>query len=583
MKKKKVFTWRINLFIFIIFSLGAIFGVAISGIQIPSLEGYLLSRAQTIDTNSLENVYDPSCFATSANATYSNATCSNATYSNATYANASSNDASNDFIILTQLTADNDSVKPGERIYLQCYTYGNCLNGATLSFFNSGLGMGITSQLEFEGDRTFITIPEEAVAGTYDFEKIILNATSYGRGTFTKTYTAADLEQKLSISVEQLENVKDIELKSVKFEKDEVVIGDALGVSLETDEEVSSAKFTFKNTENGKLAIAYMKKDGGKEYISFSSNTSEGTYDLTTLVLSNAKTTTIYSKEGAQSSKPYSFDNKIKVTKGDSATLEYNNEDITSEIITEIATSTNLTKLIVNADSKSIISEDIFNAIKGKNVELILNYKGNQFIFNGRDITTTKDIDVSIKSYSLSSRYDEIKNLVGEKGVIVNFASNGNLPSKARVKIKQTSDMKLAFGINSINVYYYDDLTQKFEEVTKNITADAENYYTFTITHNSKFLLTTEKLDDSLLQAGEDNVVSFLMSNKVYLILIILAILLIVVVIVVIIIYNNNKGKKSAYTVDNTKKDERIEEKVEENVEQISSRHGAQENSNGEE
>ena len=90
MKKKKVFTWRINLFIFIIFSLGAIFGVAISGIQIPSLEGYLLSRAQTIDTNSLENVYDPSCFATSANATYSNATCSNATYSNATYATGTS-------------------------------------------------------------------------------------------------------------------------------------------------------------------------------------------------------------------------------------------------------------------------------------------------------------------------------------------------------------------------------------------------------------------------------------------------------------------------------------------------------------
>lgn len=560
-QKKKIFTWRINLFIFLIFSLGCIFGVAISGIQIPSLEGYLMSKATTITTNSYQDIEaDPSCYATSPNAT-----CSDVDYGNATSPNATSDDARDDFILLTQLTAENTSAQAGQRIYLHCYTYGNCLNGATLTFYNNNIGLGFTSQLEFEGDTTFITIPEETVPATYDFSSIILNATSYGSGTFTKMYGANDIENKLSITVEKNESIKDIELKKIDFEKDEIAIGENLGVILQTDVEVSSAKFTFKNTQTEQLVTAYMKKDGGKDYISFASSTKEGTYELTKLVLSNSNSTTIYSKDEDQSSIAYNFDNKIKVNSGDNTTLEYNNEEITSDDVTEIATSNNVQRVIINADTKSVISEDIFNAVKGKTIELIINYKGNQFIFIGQEITTTKDIDVSIKSYSLVSRFDEIKNFVGENGVVVNFASNGNLPSKARIKIKQTSEMKTVLGSNSIYVYYYDDLTQKFEEVVNNLVADSDGYYTFSVTHNSKFLFTTEKLDDSLLQETEDeNVVSFLMSNKVYLILIILALVLIVVVIVIIIVYNKKKKEVTNTPVAPKKEDYLTDKKIEE-------------------
>ena len=548
--KRKLFTWRINLFLFIIFSMGCIFGVAIHGALGGVIEHYIASRAQIIEQNSLEDVETCISYATPANATWANAT-----WANATWMNASSTDARNDFMLLTQLTTKYTTAKAGEKIEIELYTYGNCLNGASLTFYSNELGLGFTSQVDFEDGKKFITLPEETVAGKYTIENVMLFGTSYAGGTFTRTYKAQELENPISLTVEKPASAKDIELQSITLDKTETKVGENVKVDIKADTEVTNAKLTFENTSNQEKAIVYLKNDNDEKCISFSSTTKDGEYELTNLVLSNANTTTIYAKNAADNAKQYNFNTKIKVTKGETEDLEYNNEDITSEIVKEIADSKTLKKLTINADSKSLISEDIFNAIKGKNVELIVNYKGNQFIFNGKEIDVAKDIDVSVKSYSLASKNDELKNLVGDSGIILTFASNGSLPSTATIKIKRTVDMKNVLGIDKVYVYYFDEQTLKFEEVAKNLQLDAQNYYTFKIDHNSKFLLTNNELDDSLLQEGDNNVVSFLMESKVYLILIILAILVIVIVLVVLVVYKkNNKKKKTMVTVDNTVK-----------------------------
>ena len=498
----------------------------------------------------LEDVETCISYATPANATWANAT-----WANATWMNASSTDARNDFMILTQLTTKYTTAKAGEKIEIELYTYGNCLNGASLTFYSNELGLGFTSQVDFEDGKKFITLPEETVAGKYTIENVMLFGTSYAGGTFTRTYKAQELENPISLTVEKPASAKDIELQSITLDKTETKVGENVKVDIKADTEVTNAKLTFENTSNQEKAIVYLKNENDEKCISFSSTTKDGEYELTNLVLSNANTTTIYAKNAADNAKQYNFNTKIKVTKGETEDLEYNNEDITSEIVKEIADSKTLKKLTINADSKSLLSEDIFNAIKGKNVELIVNYKGNQFIFNGKEIDVAKDIDVSVKSYSLASKNDELKNLVGDSGIILTFASNGSLPSTATIKIKRTVDMKNVLGIDKVYVYYFDEQTLKFEEVAKNLQLDAQNYYTFKIDHNSKFLLTNNELDDSLLQEGDNNVVSFLMESKVYLILIILAILVIVIVLVVLVVYKkNNKKKKTMVTVDNTVK-----------------------------
>lgn len=555
--RKKIFTWRINLFIFIVFTLGCMFGVVIHGISIPSLEGYLMSRARTLETDSYVNIYQDS---TSCNATSANATSCNATGTNATSCNATSTDARNDFIILTQLTMDSSTVKPGQRIDLQCYTYGNCLKSVTLSFYNESMKIGFSTQVQYEGDSAYIIIPDDMVPGEYKLDNVLLIADSYGDGTFSRKYIAKENDLDISVIIEKDENIKDIELRSVKFENDEVIIGDNLGVILETDSDINSARFILRNKETQDTIISYMKEENQKDCISFPSNTKEGTYELVSIALSNGNTTTVYSKGASSGEKEYNFNNTVVVKKGDSELINYNNEDVTEEVIKEITASKILKKVIINADTKSIISSDLFNAIKGRDIQLVINYKGNQYEFNGNEIEFSKDIDVSIKSYLLSEEND-IKEIVGKDGIILSFMSNGNLPCKAKIRIKQTSEMKRVLGIESIYVYYFDEDTSKFEEVAKNINLDSQNYYEFSLTHNSEFLLTNEELDEKLIQKNDEEVVSFLMSSKVYLLLIMLAILVIVVVIVVIIVYNRNKRKNKKEIIKNTDKNvEKIDE-----------------------
>lgn len=562
-QKKKVFTWRINLFIFIVFALGCMFGIAIHGITIPSLEGYLMSRARTLETNSYVNIYQDATSgnATSCNATSANATSGNATSTNATSGNATSNDARNDFIILTQLTMDNSTVKPGQRIGLQCYTYGNCLRSATLSFYNENMRIGFSVQVQYEGDGAYIIIPDDIVPGVYKLDNVLLIADSYGDGTFSRKYIAKENDLDVSVTIEKDETIKDIELKNIKFESDEVIIGENLGVTIETDSELNSARFTLRNKDTNELVVSYMKKENQKDCISFPSNTKEGTYELVSVSLSNGNTTTIYSKEVSSGAKEYNFNNIVKVKKGDLELLDYNNEDVTEEVIKEITTSKLVKKVIINADTKSIISEDVFNAIKGRHIQLIINYKGNQYEFNGNEIEIAKDIDVSIKSYLLSKEND-IKEIVEKDGIILSFMSNGNLPCKATMRIKQTLEMKKVLGTNSIYVYYFDENTFKFEEIARNVNLDSQNYYQFSLAHNSKFLLTNEELNESLIQKNDEEVVSFLMSSKVYLLLIIFAVLVIVIAIVVIVVYNKNKTNNKNELSKNAD-DKKIEKIVE--------------------
>lgn len=575
-QKKKIFTWRINLFLFIIFSMGSIFGVAIYGTLGGVIQNYIASRSQVIEQNSYVDVETSVSYATPANATWANAT-----WGNATWMNASSTDARNDFMILTQLTTKYTTAKAGEKIEIELYTYGNCLNGASITFHCKDLGLGFTSQVDFEDGKKFITIPEEAVAGRYEIENVMLFGTSYAGGTFTRTYDAKEIDNPFALNVEKSASAKDIELQSVSLDKSEAKISENVKVTLKTDVEVTSAKFTFENTSNSEKAVVYLKSENDEKCISFSSTTKEGEYELTNLVLSDGTTSTIYSKQESSSAKQFNFNTKIKVAKADTEDLEFNNEDITAEIVKQIADSDTVKRLVINADTKSLISEDIFNAIKGKNIELVVNYKGNQFIFNGRDIDIAKDIDVSVKSYSLATKNDELKSLVGDSGIILTFASNGSLPSTATLKIKRTPEMKTVLGIDKVYVYYFDEQTLKFEEVAKNLLLDAQNYYTFKIDHNSKFLLTNNQLDESLIQKEDGNIVSFLMESKVYLILIILGVVLIVIVLVVLIVYNKNKKnkKRAVVTVDNTKKSEEKVEQIsqeEKNEENISTRTGGQ-------
>ena len=120
--------------------------------------------------------------------------------------------------------------------------------------------------------------------------------------------------------------------------------------------------------------------------------------------------------------------------------LTYNNSEITQDILENISNSTETQSITINLDNNVNISKDIFEAIKGKKIKLTINVGENQIIFNGNDITTSKDINAEI-SYNLASEDVLLKEIVQE-GVVINFANNGKLPGTATIRIKVTDEMK---------------------------------------------------------------------------------------------------------------------------------------------
>jgi hypothetical protein len=161
-------------------------------------------------------------------------------------------------------------------------------------------------------------------------------------------------------------------------------------------------------------------------------------------------------------------------------------------------------------------------------------------IFNGKNITDAKSIDVSMNSSVITSDMS-VGNYVKE-GILLDFASNGNLPGTASVRIKTTDDMSNLLN-KKVFVYYFDPSINKFtyiDEITQN---SEDDYYEFDITHTSSYILVNEKLDDSLVVTQTDGN-KIIQDNKTLWILVALS--AVVIIIVTLIIIKEVKKKKDS-------------------------------------
>ena len=131
-------------------------------------------------------------------------------------------------------------------------------------------------------------------------------------------------------------------------------------------------------------------------------------------------------------------------------TVTYRNDELTSKLIAEITESENIKTIIINADDSPKISSDIFKAIQNTYKQLVITYKDNEFVFNGRNIKNPKDIDASISVNSIQTDID-ISKIVKSNGIVVSFEPNGELPGVAKVRIKSTDTLKKNIDGNSGN------------------------------------------------------------------------------------------------------------------------------------
>ena len=277
-----------------------------------------------------------------------------------------------------------------------------------------------------------------------------------------------------------------------------------------------------------------------------SKNNDSSKSQSTTNVIQNNKTET---KEELKIEEKKVENTEKKETKS----VSYDNESITTEVLNQIKTADEITSVIINAKNNSVIKKEVFSAIKGLDKELVINTNNDiQITMNGKDVKEVKDIDVKVNYTKLSSDVD-LKEYADE-AIILNFKPNGVLPATAKIKIKITDEMKKTLNDkNSVYVYYYNETSKKLEEIATNIKIQDDSFE-FTIKHNSKYIISSTKIEKTNNTVSENNKdVSFLESKKMYILIIGVTLFVIILVLIIVIVVIVDRKKKSTKIEKNGK------------------------------
>ena len=598
-----------------IFAIGIFVGYQLNYGTLASIQGYLFNAAgEATDANATDsNATDSN--ATDANATDANATDANATDSNATDANATDANASitDNIIFLHSFKLERNSVKPGEKIFVEIDTSGACNTGASVVFKNPN-GVTFTVQVQDITGSSYITIPKSALASTYVVSDVLLVGLNSDNTTFTKQYsltgsnvfnfnsfltvTAKDKndvgnnnsgnsnsgnnnsgnnnsgsnnsgsnnsgsnnsgsnnsgnnntgnnnsennnkENNNSGNNNDTQTVSKVTLNSITLDNSTAKVNEKVYINIKTSEKLNSLKLVFSSTDGTTFTVYGKDLSSSKPYIEIPSSTISGTYSLVSAIISTLDSSTIYSKTGEKGTEKFNFNITIKISDGAENVYIYNNEDINSEILAKLYSAPSGSEFTVNADSNTLINSELFNVIKGKNKKLIVNYKDNQIIFNGKDIDNSKTIDISMTVENIINN-ENISKLVS-KGILVNFPDNGNLPGKALIRVKATDEVMQILK-NKVYVYVYNNSSNNFSVIDTNVKKSSDNYYEFTITHNSDYIIVNEKLESKLVVSkSSENVVNFQKGNKTLLMLIAIGGAIIIAAVIVIIVLKKKQN-----------------------------------------
>lgn len=525
-----------------LFIFGFIFGMGVHGNSSTKLQGSIFGIFNKASRSN----------ASWSNASWSSTSWANASWSSASWLNASSSNADDNVLYLTAFKLGASETYAGSKVNVSIEKLGAYIKSASVIFEDSLTGSSFTSSINFKDYPYSIAIPKNAPSGNYRVTNLLLVGENSNGTTFTKQYSSNksganiigfNFADTLVVRAQESTTTKTvvpIELKSISLLNQSVKVGNKVNVKYETSTKISSMKLILKQDSGKELSVNVQSLDNNP-YFEVPSTTEAGTYKLVTAVMSNSDTTSTYSSINTSGATSYNFNSSIQVLdNSDSKSYVYNSGDITEIIIMKIYNSKSGSTIKVNASLNPIINSELFNSIKGQNKKLIINFDDNEMIFEGNDISDTKSIDVSVNSSNVSS--DQKISSYVKDGILLDFASNGNLPGTAKVRIKVTDEMSERLN-DTVYVYYFNPTTNKFEYVDKTSKDKSEEYYEFNISHTSQYILVNSKLDKGLVSTSTDrNDISH--DNKLFFVLIGVGVIVILTVILLIIKEKNKKTSK---------------------------------------
>ena len=377
-----------------------------------------------------------------------------------------------------------------------------------------------------ETGRTEMTI----YPGTYEVNSIFLYDKKGNIIRYTTNKEFADkgeflyYQPKIAIDLKEptADELNDVNfiLNKLNLKSQTASVGEQVPLEVEysyndTNKKIKSIYLIFRDSTNKKTFTTYVKSLFSNPYFIVSSSADIATYKLNSIGITfealDGTNNTIIINSSSNSGK-YSevFNQDLTINKLASDNNSINKKmyfsayELNDEVYKRIQNSNN-DSIIIDADNYTVIPLQLFDIIKTSKKNLIIKYNKNEWVFNGNDIKTPKDIDVLMKFYEMnnSSISDKLKKALNGEAVILEFPNNGELPGNVLIRIKDTEI------INKLNsdkyyIYYADTENDKLSKVALEVQKTSDGYIEFYINHNSKYIISSTEIKDQTV-LGEDD------------------------------------------------------------------------------
>ncbi len=265
-----------------------------------------------------------------------------------------------------------------------------------------------------------------------------------------------------------------------------------------------TAQVVFKGKEKKISATVYLGEDNiYRGQLEINQYNELGEYTLTEVLLSDANGNDNLYMNYDHKYKDSDLEIDLKFTLTSKFEPNVTTSTIAKDLIDVIKNAPEGADIAIDANGDSIVKKEVFEAIKDTDKNIYIESNGIEWIFIGRDITgEVKDIDVTTAVYYDYDYKDvDVKEYV-DKSIVVKFASNGELPGVATIRVKLDYALRDYIG-DKVYVYYFDESEKeekKFVEVTgEELEQNANGWFEFRINHNSTYILSSSKPEEKYI------------------------------------------------------------------------------------
>lgn len=321
-------------------------------------------------------------------------------------------------------------------------------------------------------------------------------------------------------------------------------LNEKVNVVMNTSSALTSATLMFSNA-NESMTVNVKDLNTAEPYFIVPFTTSAGTYNLDYAILKDNDGNEYQYRKGEDyyTIKHFDFNSKLNVENkiAEGNLLNLDNSKITADIIEKIKDLDSNIVIEINAEEDPVVSKELFNAIQNSNKTLIFKYKDLEWTFNGLDIKNPKMIDVSTNIYNVNK--DEKISSKVQNGLVLDFAANNELPGKCLIKVYNSDTIAKIINKDNANIYYYNEATDKFEVIKLNAEYNTNGYYEFYISHNSKYVITTDNIDSEYItETTEESTMDI---KAILTIAIPSAVILILLIVIIVLIIKVKKAKNN--------------------------------------